>query len=64
MRHASIHAGWLLVLACALACSGTEQTGEDPGGLKPILLPDESQTQVIVDGAMEVEVEDDPFINL
>jgi len=46
VRHVSIQTGWLLVLACTLACSGTEEIVEDPGGLKGILLPDESQLSV------------------
>ena len=58
MRRASIHAGWLLVLACALACSGAEETGEDLGGLKAILPPDESQLSAAQKTAYDAAIAD------
>ncbi len=57
MRYRSIHAGWLIVVVCALACSGTGETDKDPGGLKPLLPPDESQLsaaqKTFYDGAID-----------
>ena len=58
MRHASIHAGWLFVLVCALACSGAEETGEEPGGLRAILLPDESQLSAAQKTAYDAAIAD------